>query len=266
MMLKDDRPRHEQISDWLRSEIEACRYETGSRLPSESELSQKFDVSRVTVRHALRTLENEGLIYRRQGLGSFVSTNKVRQPLVCLTDFSEDMQRAGVEARSEIVFKGIESCESRVAAQLDLGEKTNCYRLDRVRLGDGKPVAFDITWLPLFYGQLLENHDLEHGTIYRILEEEYEIPIQRGHYRMKAGNADDELSDHLKVPQGSALLLIERITMTVGDKKVYFQQRFYRTDRVCYEIELERKDATCDQYAQGLPLKEFAPVFFNQSS
>ena len=73
MDLESGRPRHEQISDWLRQQIENGSYAVDEKLPSEKELGEQFDVSRVTVRRALQTLESEDYIYRRQGLGSFVA-------------------------------------------------------------------------------------------------------------------------------------------------------------------------------------------------
>ncbi len=95
MELESGRPRHEQISDWLREQIEQDTYEVDEKLPSEKQLGDRFDVSRVTVRRALQTLENEDYIYRQQGLGSFVKERRAAQGLVRLTDFAQDMAQAG---------------------------------------------------------------------------------------------------------------------------------------------------------------------------
>jgi len=264
MELKDNKPRHEQISDWLRDQITSGKLEAGEQLPSEKELVKKFDVSRVTVRHALTTLDNEGLIYRRQGLGSFVSDFELRQPLVCLTDFSEDMNRAGMTARSKVINQQVVQCDQNVCKKLDLDNNTSVLRLDRLRLGDDLPIAFDITWLPMFYGQLLDGHDLKHETIYKILEQEYDIAILRGQYKIKAANASDYMAKHLNIAPGSALLVINRISLTIGDKKIYYQERYYRTDRINYEIQLERRDMGTDCSKRGMPLKQFAPRFLEE--
>jgi GntR family transcriptional regulator len=238
--------------------------EAGDQLPSEKQLGNKFDVSRVTIRHALKTLDNEGLIYRRQGLGSFVSDIELRQPLVCLTDFSEDMHRAGLTARSSVISQEVVTCTPPVCRKLDLDEGSSVLRLDRLRLGDDLPIAFDITWMPMFYGQLLDGHNLEEETIYTILENEYDIAILRGHYKIKAANASDYVARHLDIVPGAALLVINRISLTVGEKKVYYQERYYRTDRINYEIQLERRDMETDCSKEGMPLKQFAPNFFDK--
>jgi len=203
MELKSGRPRHEQISDWLRQQIEEGAYEVDEKLPSENELGDRFDVSRVTVRRALQTLENEEYIYRRQGLGSFVKEQRAAQGLVRLTDFAQDMAQAGLEASSVVEHQAPESPPPKVAVHLDT-EDEKVMRLDRLRLGDGSPVAFDRTWLPMFYAQLLEGHDLEHETIYHILEAEYDIPVLRGHYRITAANAGPSVAESLGIDEGTA--------------------------------------------------------------
>jgi GntR family transcriptional regulator len=260
MELEPGRPRHEQISDHLRRQIEEGAYEVDEQLPSEKELGETFDVSRVTVRRALQTLEHEGYIYRRQGLGSFVNDRSDAQGLVRLTDFAQDMARAGLEASSEVLHHAPESPPAAVAARLGVDDDATVVRLDRRRLGDDRPVAFDRTWLPMFYAQLLDDHDLAHDTIYGILEQEYEIPVLRGRYRLTAANADDETAGALGVDTGQAVLLIERLSLTQGDKPVYFQRRYYRSDRVAYELELAR-DTDARPPAQGMPLRDFEPVF-----
>jgi len=260
MELESGRPRHEQISDWLREQIEQDTYEVDEKLPSEKQLGDRFDVSRVTVRRALQTLENEDYIYRQQGLGSFVKERRAAQGLVRLTDFAQDMAQAGLEASSRVEHHAPETPPPAVAVHLATDDQT-VMRLDRLRLGDGRPVAFDRTWLPMFYAQLLEGHDLEEETIYHILEAEYDIPVLRGHYRITAANADAPIADLLGVDAGQALLLIERLSLTEGDKRVYFQRRYYRSDRVAYELELARDTTRHDAGEHGMPLREFEPVF-----
>ncbi|MDZ7773215.1 MAG: GntR family transcriptional regulator [Balneolaceae bacterium] len=265
MKLRQGIPRHEQISNWLREHIEAGRWKVDEKLPSENELTEKFDVSRVTVRRALQTLENEQLIYRSQGLGSFVKDHRSHQSFVRLRDFVEEMKRAGMEASSQVLVLRPETVPSPVASRLQVEEDAKVLRLDRLRLGDGRPVAFDITWLPMFYGQLIEGCDLEEETIYGILEREYEIPVEKGYYRIEAENADDYLAEHLQVDPGGALLLIDRLSLSVGDKPIYYQKRYYRTDRIVYELMVQRQPgAEPGEGEQPLPLREFLPVFSGQ--
>ncbi len=256
--LRTGSPRHEQVSAWLRERIESGHYGADDQLPSESRLGDRFGVSRITVRRALQTLEGEGLIYRRQGLGSFVRDQRLRQGLVRLTDFSEDMEAAGLRAGSRVESRAMEPATGRIAAALGVEEDTPVMRLDRLRLGDGEPVAFDRTWLPPFYAQLLEGRDLRRETIYRVLERDLGITMERGRFRFEAVNAPSEIGQALGVPWGRALLLVERVTYAEGGRCVYFQQRFYRSDRVAYELDLEREPGS---HGEGLPIRDFETVF-----
>ncbi len=256
--LQPGRPRHEQLSDWLRGQVASGRYAAHDQLPSEHELGALFGVSRITVRRALATLENGGLIYRRQGLGSFVAPARLPQGLVRLTDFAQDMERAGLAPSSRVLRHGAEPAPPAAATALGLAENATTVRLDRLRLGDGAPIALDRTWLPPFYAQLLEGHDLTRDTIFRVLEQHYDIPVLRGCYRIEAALAGPDEAGPLEVPVNAPLLLVERTSLTVGDRAVYYQRRYYRADRVAFDLELAREpDAT----PGAMPLREFEPVF-----
>lgn len=211
----------------------------------------------MTVRRALQTLENEHLIYRSQGLGSFVTDIRSHQPLVRLTDFVEDMEQAGMQASSKVIKMEKTTLPAQEATLLNLKKGDPSIRLDRQRLGDDKAIAFDITWLPMFYGQLVEGYDLETQTIYSILEDDFQIPIQKGCYRIEAENANNYVARHLNVSQGQALLSIDRISYTIGDKPVYYQRRYYRSDRVVYQLLLEREAS----HLNTMPIRELSPKF-----
>lgn len=240
MKLHDGKPYYRQISDWIRSQIDAGELKSNEKLPSENELCRLFDVSRVTVRRALQTLENDQLIYRCQGVGSFVSDHRTHQSFASLRDFNEELAGSGLHPSARVVSCSQVKAAHEVSSYLNLREDSFVLEVKRVRLGDQQPIAFDITWLPVFYGQLIESRDLKEKTIVQILEKEYEIPIVKGCSRIEAVTAAAHIAGHLKVPKTSSLLLMNKIAYSLGDKPVYFQKRFYRTDRMVFEIRTER--------------------------
>ncbi len=259
--LKDNMPRHEQIADWVRDSIEDGVFGTDDKLPSESELSSRFDVSRVTVRRALQTLENEQRIYRCQGLGSFVKGEKAVQSTLAMNDFMEDMKLNGLEARSVVLRNEIESATPAVARHLKLDAGTKVFRLDRLRLADDKPIALDYTWLPAFYGQLIVDYDLENRTIFDILENEYDITITSGCYYLHAENTDKHQATHLGLNEGSALFRMDRISYTLDEKPVYYQQRYYRNDKIMYRMRVERTKDGSSPNITSMPLREISAEF-----
>lgn len=260
--LQPGRPRHEQLSDWLRERLTSGDYAAHDQLPSEHELGELFGVSRITVRRALATLENEELIYRRQGLGSFAAPPTLPQGLVRLTDFAQDMERAGLSATSRVLRYEPETAPPAAADALGVGPGATLVRLDRLRIGDGAPIALDRTWLPPFYAQFIQETDLETDTIYRVLERDYDIPVVRARYRIEATVAGAEEAGPLEVPEGAPLLLLERVSYTAAEKAVYYQRRFYRADRVAFDLELVRGESGGGESAgDGMPLREFESVF-----
>jgi GntR family transcriptional regulator len=248
-------PLYRRIRDELKARIEAGEYMPGDRLPSELELARTHGVSRITSRQALDLLSAEGLLVRRQGMGSFVAAPRVTQPLVRLTDFVEDMAAAGLRPQSQVLRFETEPVPEQAAALLGLSPEVSVYRLDRLRLANGGPIALDWTWLPPQFGKLLVDHDLTRHTIYAILEREYGIPVVSGEYTIAAAAADAEQSRLLHVHHGAPLLVFDRTSLTAGGKPVYYQKRVYRADRVQYRLTLERTVP-----GEGA-IQSFVPVF-----
>jgi GntR family transcriptional regulator len=253
-------PLYHQLKQVLHGEIESGVYKPGDRLPSEPELIRQYGISRITVRQALDELEAEGLIVRRHGKGTYVAELRIEQDLVRLTDFMEDMQQAGQNPSSRVLTLAHEPASSAVAKALHLKNGTEVVRVDRLRLADGRPMAFDITWLPLRFGELLVGMDLTRESIYHILETRYAIPVVSGAFSITAATATHQQADMLDIPAGAALLLIQRISYTNGDEPVYVQERYYRPDRVRYRVMLRRHDDA----GGNSKIDEFRPVFEEQ--
>lgn len=248
-------PLYRRIYNDLRAKIDSREYRPGDRLPSELELSRSYNVSRITSRQALDLLCVDGLVLRRQGMGSFVAPARVSQPLLRLTDFVEDMTQAGLRAESRVLRFEREIPTPTLAAILRLEPDAEVFRLDRLRLADESPVALDWTWLPAQFGRLLAGEDLPNTTIYRVLEREYGIPIVSGEYTIEACIADEDQATLLSIHRGDPLLLFGRTSCTSAGKPVYHQKRFYRADRVQYRLTLMR--TTPGESA----IQSFEPVF-----
>ncbi|GAC1393175.1 MAG: GntR family transcriptional regulator [Ktedonobacteraceae bacterium] len=256
-------PLYHQLKQIVRSEIERGIYKPGDRLPAEPELIQKYGVSRITVRQALTELENEGTVVRRHGKGTYVAERRIEQDLVRLTDFVEDMHLAGLVPSSQVLAFVHEAANPQVAAALNLSTDEEVIRVDRLRLANDLPIAYDTTWLPLRFGMLLSQEMLTHETIYHILETRYSIPVEAGIFHITAAMATVEQARMLDIASGTALLLIQRISCTASELPVYIQERYYRTDRVSYRVTLHRHG---DAIGGMTAIRELRPIFREQSS
>jgi len=253
-------PLYHQLKLALLHEIEQGRYRPGERLPSESELSRHYEVSRITVRQALDELEAEGRVIRRHGKGTYVAEPRIEQELLRLTDFVEDMQQAGQNPSSRVLAFVHEQASPAVASALQLESGTEVVRVDRLRLANGQPIACDTTWLPLRFGELLKGIDLSQETVYHVLETRYQIPVVSGAFTITATSANRQQASNLEVAVGAALLVIQRISYTSADQPLYFQERFYRPDRVQYRVTLGRHE----QASGSQKIDEFRAVFETQ--
>ena len=239
----------------LKESISNGTYKPGDRLPSELELARSYGVSRITSRQALDLACSEGLIIRRQGMGSFVAPARVDQHLIRLTDFVEDMSEAGLRPSSRVLHLSEEPAPAVVAGLLALPADAIVTRLDRLRLADDVPLALDWTWLPRAFGKLLEGEDLTAQTIYEILENYYQIPVLYGEYSIEACGAGPDQAELLGVVANEPLLLLSRTSFTTHHVPIYHQRRFYRADKVKYRLSLGRTDAG------KAAIESFMPVF-----
>jgi GntR family transcriptional regulator len=249
-------PLYQQLAMRLRRQISDGVFQPGDRLPSEEALCVQFGVSRITVRAALDQLVDDSLLWRKRGKGTFVSSRPVQHELIHLTDFVEDMAKAGLSPSSRVTFWGEEPASEEVSSALELSPGTPIVRLDRLRIADRAPIAFDVTYLPLRYGRLLDRQRLETETIYHQLETQYGIPVVSGTFVITASRASAEMATSLAVERGSPLLVINRTSYGESRDPIYYQIRTYRADRVQYRVELSRTFP--DQRTQ---LTEFTPVF-----
>lgn len=252
-------PLHKKISDELRSHIHEGVLAVDEKISSENELCEQYEVSRLTVRRALQTLEQEGLIYRCQGLGAFVKDQQGSKELVHLSDFEEDMIGAGLKPSSVVVQKGIVTPDEEILKKMNLEPGTKVYQLDRLRLGNDHPVAYDTTWLPIMYGQLIDDEDMGTTTIYKILEQKYQIQIESGKVRMEAVLPNEFVAKQLDVSSQTPLMMFSRYSFARGSKLIYYQERYMRNDKMAYEIQMERSDDS--EQSGPLPLKGMKPVF-----
>jgi len=251
-------PLYYQLKQLVLNEIERGVYRAGDKLPSETEMIQRYGVSRITVRQALSELESEGIVVRRHGRGSYVAERNIEQDLVRLTDFVEDMELAGLAPSSQVLSFKREVASTSIAETVGVVAGDEVIRIDRLRQADDRPIAYDVTWLPLRFGLLLSEAELQHETIYHILETRYNIPIEMGVFHITASVASTEQAHLLHVAPGTGLLLIRRVSYTTGNVPVYAQDRYYRTDRVSYRVTLRRHG---DAQNSSNSLEELRPVF-----
>ena len=201
----------------------------GDRLPSERELSARWGIARMTVRHAMDTLVAEGLAVRRQGSGTYVAA----QPMVRflgLTSFTQDMRDRGLVPASRLLAFGIQPADATLAARLRVppGERTVSFT--RLRLGNGEPMAVETVWIPAMLIPGLEPADLD-GSLYELLARRYRIATGAASVTIEPVLPDARTRALLAIPDDQACLRLRMIDSDARGRVVMVADCIYRGDR-----------------------------------
>lgn len=206
-------------------------------IPSERELMARFGVSRATVREAVGQLVSENRLYRIHGKGTFVSRERVESQLH-LASFTEDMRRRGLDPATLVRSVIEREAASGVRAALGLAEGDTVWRVERLRLAGGIPMALEIGYLPTALLPGLVGQDLS-GSLYALLSRRYGLTIDRGDQTAWAEVADRANAALLGVPPGAPLMVFRR-TSAAGSIPVEHVTSWYRGDRYQVHMSLDR--------------------------
>src|SRR6266480_6637171 len=133
-------PRYYQLKEIMRERIRTGEWKPGDLIPSERELGEKYGISRMTARQAITDLVNEGLFYREQGKGTFVSRHKITQQLIRLTGFTEDIRARGQRPGAKVLSARMVPADETTAERLRIKPGLLICRLNRLRLADEEPL------------------------------------------------------------------------------------------------------------------------------
>jgi GntR family transcriptional regulator len=232
-------PLYHQLYQILHSKIVRQDWKPGDVIPPESELVDRYQVSRTTVRQVLDLLTNEGLIYRQQGRGTFVAHPTVEQTLVRIVNFTEDMRMRGCEPSSKVLFSGLIPAPPEIAAELQVeaGEELAC--LARLRLADGEPMGLDESYLIHHYCPGILEGDYVTNSLREALAQKYGVRWTHAKQAIRAVLATREQAEVLGVAPRSAVLFVERVSYSQQNVPVEFLRTYYRADRYVLYGELQ---------------------------
>jgi GntR family transcriptional regulator len=229
--------KHTWLRQLLRQEI-ADRFKPHEMLPPERELAARFEVSRMTIRQALRSLADDGLIYAVRGVGTFVAEPKVSKDLA-LSSFSEDMRARGLRPGSRLLVAEAVDADAAVAKDLGIEPGSPAYRIERLRSADDVPVAHEQAYLPARLFPRLLDQSLE-GSLYDLMEHRFRIRLERAQQTTRAVNLGKRLADLLAVPPRTAALHVRRIGIDSQGRVVERTDTLYRGDRYDFSAVIRR--------------------------
>lgn len=211
-MLKSENvvPLYHQLVDKIREQIVMQEYKQGDRLPSERQLAKDYNVSVITSRKALAELEDEGLIERIQGKGTFVAIKKYNRSLNKFISFTEMCRSIGAKAGSKEIEKKIIVSNKDIAEKLEVAANSQVVYISRLRYVDGEPMVIEKSYFNLDYAYLL-NQDLS-KSLFKILKNKSEFLVIDSDKTIEIVRSNLEESNLLNIPIDSPIILIESRT------------------------------------------------------
>jgi GntR family transcriptional regulator len=236
-------PLYQQIKSLILRSLQQGEWKPGELIPSEQELAVRFKVSQGTVRKAIDELAAEHLLLRRQGKGTFVATHheeRVQYRFLRLKgDAPEGDDTAQPPTRAVLDCRRVRAT-AEVARLLELKTGDTVVQIRRLLRFGGKPVVLDDIYLPggPFKGLSAERLNDYTGPLYALFETEFGTRMIHAEEKLRAVNADEQQAKVLEVNKGMALLKVERVSFTYGDKPVEVRYGLYVTTEHYYRNEL----------------------------
>ena len=232
-------PIYHQLEEYIKQQIENGVLAEESVIPSEREFAERFQISRMTVRQAINNLVSEGYLNRQKGRGTFVTKKKVEQELQGMTSFTEDMLSRGMNPSSILLSFQILPADKKTALALRIEETDSIYKIKRIRLADGAPMALETAYIPveIVPGLTEENSNL---SLYQYIEENLALLISEATQEIEAATADLLDSETLEIKFGDPILLIERISYLQGGIPFELVKSTFRADRYRFVHTMKR--------------------------
>ncbi|MFB8580925.1 GntR family transcriptional regulator [Enterococcus gallinarum] len=235
--MAENLPVYIQIHDQIKANIENETYKIGDRLPSERELAKQFCVSRMTLRQAIQTLADEGILERKIGSGTYVARQKVQEKMSGTTSFTEIMRSLGRVPSSKAVAYFLTAPSSSEMEKLQLEGHETILRMERIRYADDVPICFEVASIP---EKLIYNFSKEEiiSSLYHVLEEKGGHKIGAASQTISAMIASEQIADYLQIKRGDAILRMRQITCFENGQPFEYVRTQYVGNR--FEFYLEK--------------------------
>lgn len=200
------------------------------QFPSDEDLTRQYGVSRQTAREAMRHLTAEGLIVRQRGRGSRVTRPMLEQPLHSFYSLASTVRAEGIEESSEVRTAEIRAATPEIAAKLRVAADEDVVFIERLRLADAEPIAWDRSWLPATRARGLLEADLSSGGLYELLETHCGQRVTGGSERIQPVVPNRGEQELLRLAPKVAAFSIERLAL-IGDAPLELRRSLIRGDR-----------------------------------
>ena len=241
MTIKSDhRALYLQVIDRMKQDIASGVYKEKEKLPSEFELSKSLGVSRATLREALRLLEEDNVIVRRHGVGTFVNSKPVfSSGIEELTSVSDMIRQAGMEPGVVYLSTSESICSEEDVNRFHCNPDDSVISIERVRTANGEPVVYCIDKVPSVY--MPEDFlGRKESSIFSALEESGDIRISYAVTFIDPTGYHEEASPILECDPETALLVLKQHHYDENDRLVLYSKNYFRADKFSFHVVRKR--------------------------
>ncbi|HYK39223.1 MAG TPA: GntR family transcriptional regulator [Candidatus Eremiobacteraceae bacterium] len=222
-------PAYQRIQVTIRKRIDAGQLRPGDAVSSERDLAKLHQVSLMTARHALATLEREGLVERRRGIGTFVAAPKIH--FNRLMSYTEQMSARNLSAASKVLSLKTIADEPDISARLSLPPSESIIKIERIRHAGEEPFALETCYLSYDQFPDILNAPLGRESLFAYIERTYGVKLGYADEEIDATAADPETAELLGVPRRDPLLRIRQLIFSTQNRVLMYVVGIYRSDR-----------------------------------
>lgn len=223
-------PVYIKIHNQIKSDIENKKYIIGQRIPSERQLALDFGVSRMTLRQAIKTLEDEGILERKLGSGTYVASQKVQEKMTGVMSFTEIMRLNGQKPSTKLVSYRITKPSISEKEKLKITDDDLILRMERVRSGDNIPICYEVATIPYSLVKQFSKEEIS-SSLYKTLENKGGYKIGKAVENIGAVIANEKDARLLLVHKGEALVTRRQITNLNDDTPFEYVKALYVAER-----------------------------------
>ncbi|WP_440897687.1 GntR family transcriptional regulator [Amphibacillus sp. Q70] len=233
-------PLYVQLKNYLLRHIEG-NLKPNEQIPSENSLIEMFNVSRTTVRKALDELTAEGVLYKKQGIGTFVKFIKNNHKLGDYTGFTQKMKKMGCEIQYNLISKEVMNANNAIASRLKLNQDEKVFHIERIGIRDGVPLNLTYSYIPYEKVKGIEDYDFAKASLYQVLKKVFNIEIVRTTKDIEAIATDYNIAKKLEIAEGWPVLrfngYVHGISGCSEEFPIEYFRTYYRTDNTKFYIE-----------------------------
>ncbi len=222
-------PAYQRIQGTIRKRIEAGQLHTGCPVASAGSVSKVHPAGVMTARHALASLERDGIVDRRRGIGTFVARPKIH--FNKLMSYTEQMANRSLAAGSKILFARVIFDAQEVAARLALPPNSGVIKLERLRHASEEPFALETCYLSAGDFPDLLSVPLGRESLFKVLERDYQVELGYADEEIDATAADPRTAELLAIPRRDPVLRIRQLIYSSKGKVLMYVLGLYRSDR-----------------------------------